>query len=133
MTGWLSYVGIPFVERGRDRDGVDCWGLFRLFYREQLGIDLPSYRDDYQSTGDRLAILRLVREQLDTGRWESVTEEPAFGDAIVIRIHGQPWHVAVALGDGDMLHSRRGADTCIESLRSVLWRSRIEGFYRYVG
>lgn len=129
---WSKYVGIPFVEHGRDRHGCDCWGLLRLFYREQLGIDLPIYAGEYRNTRDSLAILRLVREQLATDRWSPVRESPAFGDAVVIRIKGQPWHVGVALGGGDMLHARHGAQTCIESLDSVLWRSRIEGVYRYV-
>ncbi len=33
-------TGIPYRHNGRSYDGVDCWGLIYLFYKE-LGVELP--------------------------------------------------------------------------------------------
>jgi len=42
MSHWTrNYVGLPYCPGGRDRGGIDCWGLVRLFYQEELDIPLP--------------------------------------------------------------------------------------------
>jgi murein DD-endopeptidase len=38
-----QFVGIPYVAHGRDYAGADCWGLLYLFYRDVLGVQIPSY------------------------------------------------------------------------------------------
>ena len=42
---WFEdYVGIPFVDLGRDRSGIDCYGLIRLLYSERLSVEMPDYQ-----------------------------------------------------------------------------------------
>lgn len=40
-------VGIPFKHHGRDRNGVDCMGLFLLYYQE-FGKDFLQLDFDYE-------------------------------------------------------------------------------------
>ena len=57
---FASFVGIPHVDLGRDRSGADCWGLARLVYAEDLGIELPSLLEEYASCTDHAAIAMLT-------------------------------------------------------------------------
>jgi cell wall-associated NlpC family hydrolase len=44
VTHWSrDYVGLPWKFAGRSSEGVDCWGLLWLVYREVLGIPIASY------------------------------------------------------------------------------------------
>lgn len=44
---WLNnYVGIPYAFGGRDKDGLDCYGLAKLVYAEQYGETLPDWVTD---------------------------------------------------------------------------------------
>lgn len=119
-----DYVGLPFKARGRDRRGLDCWGLFRLLYRERLGIELPSW-DIYQTTTDGI-IGQTIAEQARA--WQPVATARE-GDGILFT--GKAWHIGFCLNDTDMLHICRSRESCIESFRSPIWAGRIEGIYRW--
>lgn len=41
-----EFVGLPFKRMGRDRDGLDCWGLTRLVLAERAGVVLPRFDDE---------------------------------------------------------------------------------------
>lgn len=44
---WLDqYIGLPWKLGGRDRMGLDCWGLVRLVLEEQRRLLLPAWDDD---------------------------------------------------------------------------------------
>lgn len=40
-----QYVGLPFLKGGRDRAGLDCYGLVRLVLAEQAGVLLDRFDD----------------------------------------------------------------------------------------
>jgi len=123
-----QYIGIPFKSRGRDRNGVDCWGLLRLIYREQLGIELPSYGEEYDSALDYRAVLTTIERHMH--EWKPVTDARIW-DAVLLRIRGLPIHLGTVIGEGRMIHVTRGISTCIEGYTSPLWRDRILGFFRH--
>lgn len=126
---WNDYVGIPYLDRGRDRSGADCWGLARLVYREQQGIELPSFDGLYANANDGAVdeIVAMEREG-----WTQHAE-PAEGHLVLFRILGRESHVGVYIGEGKFLHAREGHAACIERLDSGAWRHRIAGFFAYTG
>ena len=55
MYAWVEkYVGIPFVSGGRDKTGLDCYGLVRLVLRDEYGYNLPVFNGDYTNADNVL-------------------------------------------------------------------------------
>ena len=44
-------MDMPFVARGRDYEGGDCWAVVWLLWRDVLGRDLPAYDTGYATAG----------------------------------------------------------------------------------
>lgn len=130
---WINnYVGIPFKDKGRTREGLDCWGLVRLFYQERFDLVLPSYEESYPSavSDDLEELGRLIRGEM--GPWREITE-PRFGDGVLLRMVGQPVHCGIIVDPAGkkMLHIEKGIDSCIEHYDGVRWKRRVLGFYRH--
>jgi cell wall-associated NlpC family hydrolase len=121
------FVGLPWQDRGRTAAGVDCWGLVRLVYAGELGIDLPDHAGDYVDTGDRGAILPLVEDA--RADWWPVRTVARAGDLVLMR--QAPWHVGVVVGRGRMLHIPEGGTSCIEPYETGRWGNRVEDIYRH--
>ena len=127
--GWTAdYVGLPYADKGRDRDGVDCWGLVRLVYAELMGIELPSHADGYVSAAELADVTRAIRGNMRP--WSPVARPHAL-DVVLLRIAGSEAHVGLIVGGGFMLHVHAGIDTALERIDTALWRRRIVGTYRH--
>ena len=122
-----KYIGLPYKDNGRDENGIDCWGLARLFYKQELNIDLPSYEDIYTTSYDP-AVSEAINKYKDN--WE-LTKSAKSGDLCLFNIYGEPAHVGVYVGSRKFLHAREGKDSVIESLDSPQWSKRFQGFYRH--
>lgn len=124
MIDVQAYLGLRYQRDGRERPAVDCWGLARLIYREQLGIDLDPH--DTAPWGSSEVGREILAER---GAWLPV-ERPAIrpGDIAFIRRIGRPFHVGVVLDCRSMIHCDEGIDTCVEPIASQL--GRVE-FFRH--
>jgi cell wall-associated NlpC family hydrolase len=125
------YKHVPFQERGRSHAGIDCWGLVYLIHREQLGSFVPAYDGAYECSDDREEIAALIRKERELS-WAPVpADRVQEGDVVVLRILGEPWHCGVMLDKTMFVHIERNALVVRESIESMRWAKRIEGFYRW--
>ena len=121
---------VPFVARGRDWSGLDCWGLVRLAHAEVLGVQLPSYLESYVAADVRgtEALGDLIVANLPG--WNRV-EMPMPMDVALFLIHGRPVHVALVIDSRRALHTEAKVGTFVERLDSPMWLKRLEGVYRH--
>ena len=126
---WNKYIGIPFADNSSDIAGSDCWGLVKMVYREQLGIDLPGPLGISADDRDRsAAAIRAQAEAL----WER-TNNPQPGDVALFRVAGYDSHVGLAAAPGMILHVRQGRDSVIEPLCARTFGTSFRGYWHYAG
>jgi cell wall-associated NlpC family hydrolase len=123
-----SYIGIPYTNRGRDREGVDCWGLVQLWYQEQLNITVDDYLYAYTAANDFESVSDAIKKHKK--EWKAV-DEPQFGDVLVFKIAGYPMHVGIKMHGDDFLHAFQGTQSCLERLSGIAWNRRLHEVYRW--
>ncbi len=126
---WSSFVGLPETDLGRDRAGVDCWGLYRLVMAEAHGIDLPSYAGDYLCSRERADAAAVARGELAQSPWVRV-ETPRPFDLMLFKIGAHASHIGCAVDARHMLHTERGAASVIVRVDSQ-WTRRLRGIFRH--
>lgn len=132
VPAWANnYVGLPYLTYGRGRDGVDCWGIVVMIWREIYGYALPEVDGLFWRGWAEVDLLKgRVAEQRSMFA-EISAAEAREGDGVLFKIRNAPAHVGLVLRPGVMLHAMRGADSCIERYDSWKWNKRIAGFYRH--
>ncbi|CAI2936032.1 C40 family peptidase [Aminobacter niigataensis] len=130
---WLNrYVGIPFVSRGRSRAGLDCWGLVRLIYAQELGIELPSYGEI--AAHDLISVSREVTSGKDGEAWGEVDRRDLRPfDVVVMRYHGSRriGHVGAVADATNMIHVEEASAAVVVPLAHFTIRERIACFRRH--
>lgn len=128
MDWWARYVGIPFVDGGRGFDGLDCWGLVRLIYAEQAGLELPLYGEI--SARDLAAVARAIRTGQDA--WFE-PERPAALDAVTMRLTSRSWvgHVGVMVDARRLIHIEEKTAAAVVPVDHFTVRDRIAGYRRH--
>ena len=118
---------VPFVEKGRDFEGWDCWGLVYCYFKQVKRILLPEYLD-YSSTTEYRQLKRLINQAKPA--W-IVVDEPEQGDVAIFNLSGYPTHVALVMDKRNALHAESKVGTFMEPIKGAVWGKRLEGIYRY--
>lgn len=120
-------LAVPFVEKGRDFNGWDCWGLVHCYFKEVKGVALPAYLD-YDSTTEYQQLESLINQAKPA--WVAVAE-PEQGDVALFNLSGHPTHVALVIDKRNALHAESRPGTFMEPMNGAMWAKRLEGIYRY--
>lgn len=149
LPAWAAgYIGLLYKDRGRTRDGLDCWGLLCLVKFEREGIVLPpfdglGFRDfgpDDKPLARARALAAYQTEHMrgwmplpvkadDRATWPLLRE----GDAIHLTTMGAPIHCGVVVAPPWFLHVEEGIDSCVEDWTAIRTARRVAGFYRWEG
>ncbi|WP_226781830.1 NlpC/P60 family protein [Oceaniglobus trochenteri] len=125
------FVGLPFAEFGRSREGADCWGLVSVIYREELNITLPDYLG-YGSVGDHGEIAALIEGAKTNALWVPVTGTAVAFDLAVFRRGRLPTHLGVVIRRGLMIHMAAGDCAKLADHTGGAWGNRFSGYWRHV-
>lgn len=134
MINYTDLIGVPFVNRGRDKKiGFDCYGLVKEVYK-RYGHNIPEYDTQY-NYDDMCRINELISGNIINYPWKKISEpkEPCL---IAIRF-GSPVgvvnHTAVYIGKGMFIHTREKIGVNVDRISSPAWSRVIVGFYEYIG
>lgn len=115
---------------GRDYNGVDCYGLIYLIYKEQFKIELNPFSGIFtdQSAKTMLQIAEVMNKDRDN--WNSPKDIKPF-DMLQLRTGRHAFHVGIAIDEKRMIHVEEGINAVIERITSPIWKNRIEWIYRH--
>lgn len=124
LNKYKPYVGVEY-ERPHG-----CFKLVAKVFKEVYGVDLGRPEEGLDEDAESRDKTAVIRENLAKKGYE--VSDPKEGDVVIIK--SRPWHIGIVIGDGLMLHNySKTATSCIEEYKSMRWKDRIEGFYRYKG
>jgi cell wall-associated NlpC family hydrolase len=128
---WVEkYIGIPYRKYGREREeGLDCWGLVREVYKQELGITLPSFMGEYEADSKRVFFNSVHRVfDAEKSNWIKA-EKPKEFDVAAFHRFGVVWHTGICIDKDKMLHLEGKAGSLVEPFAGKGFN--IYGFYRW--
>lgn len=132
MSNLEKYIGIPFVNKGRDTSGLDCWGLVMSVYKE-YGITLPDFGVDGRLPQNvHITVESETATKLSWSKIE-VPEEPCV--VVMSNDERRPDlinHVGVYIGNGLILHTLRKSQSHTFRKDHPLFMNRIKGYYKWL-
>ncbi|WP_158972012.1 NlpC/P60 family protein [Chachezhania sediminis] len=131
MSWSNAYIGLPWADLGRGRDGADCWGLACIIYQEELGIGLPDYLG-YSSAEERGEIAALIAGAETSPLWLPVNGPAIAFDIAVFRRGRFASHVGIVVRHGLMIHMEGDDCAKIADYTHGSWKPRFKGHYRHV-
>lgn len=119
-----QYIGIPYRKNGRDRSGLDCYGLVWIVEKEVYNKSIPKLLELSEKTATT-----LIMENTPLINAVQVTK-PINGDIVLFFYHDLPVHVGV-FDNNHVLHSVQGVGVVYEKITANRLRKfNKEEYYR---
>jgi cell wall-associated NlpC family hydrolase len=124
----IEYIGKSYKAFSRGPDSFDCCGLVMDIYSKTLGITLTDHA--YSNTHEFRDNAIIYNQEESAKVWDKI-QSPKLHDLVVFNIGGYPVHVGVMIDSKRFIHAHESCGIAIESVESVKWRNRINGYYRH--
>ena len=124
-------IGIPFVEGGRDKSGLDCWGLVTLIY----SYVFPDFILPDINVHCGISESKEIDNVASFTKSNFTKTDKELYSIILIK-HNDPIyvnHVGVYLGGSKFIHTRKKIGVNIDTIESMAWKRKIEGYYIPLG
>jgi len=115
---------VPFLDRGRDYRGWDCWGLVCLMFQDCFGVTLP-WGEAFTCRNPDEAMAQLMDGARQYSKVRSGYEKR--GDILLFR----PCHAGVVIRPGWLLNCRENFGTRLERYDNRVWQHQLIGIYRH--
>ncbi len=111
-----EYIGVPYVAGGRSKEGWDCYGLVKEFYRDNFFVDLPDWYADCTSL--RNVLLEMTghcKDEVEGHRAVELLRPEEFCIAFAYR-DGHCRHMGIYIARG-ILHATKDRNTIFEHIK----------------
>ena len=130
MTNLNDYVGIPYKLNGKGRsDGVDCYGLAKLYYKEVFGkqIKFSFLKEGSDPFLKHLANLSIVEDRVEIEGDILTFIIPFFEGTKKL----YDYHAGIAVKEAKLLlHTSKGTGSIIEPIKNYNWLKYRRETYR---
>lgn len=120
---YSKYLGIPYKKKGRDRAGLDCYGLIKLI-SEDSGNPIPEY-----DTPDEQSLVYQMYNS--TKELFTKLDNPEVGCYVVFSIKPNHVHVGQMITKDKFIHILENKNVTIERLDNWFWSKKILGYYKW--
>ena len=126
-----KYLLIPFMDGGRSAKGLDCWGLVRAVYADQLGIELPSYGEISAEEFRKIAA-QMAADCKSAEVWLPV-DKPAPFDVVTMTLGTGKViaHVGVMVDEKTIMHIEPDSYPALMRTTHPFVSRRLRGFFRH--
>jgi len=126
MLDLKRYYFIPYNDKDHGWNGTHCWGFFRLFIKEEKGIDILDYRRDATDLFEHAC--EKAHEEYEVVEIEEIRPF----DAILFNgITDIPVHIGISIGGGKFIHMLGNKGVSVMRVKD--WHDRIVGIHRHKG
>lgn len=105
MPNFEKYIGLSFKHKGRDFNGVDCYGLLALLLKEEKDIEMPEYEYTFNWCEEGC---NHIKEKMHYFTHWKILKEPS-KPLDVILFYDSPEskvvsHMGIYIGDNRFIH-----------------------------